>query len=58
MAIYQPGQELKEKLGELFASDTKVDKILWELLPVYFKVKIPELKVVSLDLKQTKKVTK
>ena len=51
MAAYQPGQELKEKLGELFDSDTKVDKILWELLPVYFKVKIAELKIVSIGLK-------
>ena len=51
MASYQPGQELKEKLNQLFDSDVKVHKVLWELLSVYFKVKIPELKVVSIGLK-------
>ena len=54
MACYQPGQELKEKLNQLFDSDVKIDKVLWELLPVYFKVKIPELKVVSIGLKTNK----
>ena len=51
MATYQPGQELKEKLSQLFDSDVKIEKVLWELLPLYFKVKIPELKVVSIGLK-------
>ena len=51
MATDQPGQELKEKLNQLFDSDVKIDKVLWELLPVYFNIKIPELKVVSIGLK-------
>ena len=51
MASYQPGQELKDCLEQLFYSEVQLDKVLWELLPVYFKVKIPELKVVSISLK-------
>ena len=51
MASYQPTQELKNCLAQLFDSDVKVDKVLWELLPTYFKIKIPELKVVSIGLK-------
>ena len=50
MATYTPSEELKEKLEQLFDSDVKVDQILWELVPIYFKIKIPELKVVSIGL--------
>ena len=50
MATYTPSEELKEKIEQLFDSDRKVDQILWELVSVYFKIKIPELKVVSIGL--------
>ena len=50
MATYTPSEELKEKIEQLFDSDSKVDQILWELVSVYFKIKIPELKVVSIGL--------
>ena len=51
MATYQPTQDLKNSLTRLFDSEVKVDQVLWELLPTYFKIKIPELKVVSIGLK-------
>ena len=51
MADYQPGEELKERIGELFGSDSKVNKIIWELLPNYFKIKLPELEIISVQLK-------
>ena len=51
MATYQPSQELKDCLEQLFDSEVKLDKVLWELLPVYFRIEIPELKVVSIGLK-------
>ena len=55
MASYQPSQELKDCLEQLFDSEVKLDKVLWELLPTYFKIKIPELKVVSIGLKTNEK---
>ena len=51
MASNTPSSELKEKLEQLFDSDVTIDKVLWELVPVYFQVKIPELKVISIGLK-------
>ena len=51
MTNYQPGEELKEKIVELFGSDSKVNKIIWELVPNYFKVKLPNLEIISVHLK-------
>ena len=43
--------ELKEKISTLCGSDSKVDKIIWELVPNYFKIKLPHLEILSIQLK-------
>ena len=47
---YNPS-ELKEKISTLYGSDSKVDKVVWELVPNYFKIKLPHLEILSIHLK-------
>ena len=42
---------LKEKVLELFGTDTAVNKIIWELFPDYCKLKLSHLKVISGGIK-------
>ena len=63
MTSYQPSEErkenlakcnpseLKEKITALYGSDSKIDKVIWELVPNYFKIKLPHLEILSIHLK-------
>ena len=53
---YNPA-ELKEKILTLYGSNPKVDKVIWELVPNYFKIKLPHLEILSIHLKTNEVVS-
>ena len=42
---------MKEKISTFYGSDSKIDKVIWELVPNYFKIKLPHLEISSIHLK-------
>ena len=42
---------MKEKKSTFYGSDSKIDKVIWELVPNYFKIKLPHLEISSIHLK-------